>query len=113
MLNKEQRKAANQRYYLKTKERMYATRKRSKVRAREFIQKYREEHPCVDCGETNWLVLQFDHLPGFEKFKAVANMSQGGYSVTRIQLEIDKCEVVCANCHTIRTHERRLYASLA
>jgi hypothetical protein len=61
---------------------------------------YLETHPCVDCGESDVVVLQFDHLR--DKRKNVASMMRG-YAWTVILMEIEKCEVRCANCHARRT----------
>ena len=62
---------------------------------------YLRAHPCVDCGQTDIIVLQFDHLANKER--DVANMLTGSWSWSAIEKEIAKCEVVCANCHRIRT----------
>lgn len=59
---------------------------------------------CLDCGERNPIVLEFDHLR--DKTHNVADLIKDGYSTDRIQEEIDKCEIVCANCHRIRTSGR-------
>jgi hypothetical protein len=65
---------------------------------------YFAEHPCVDCGESDPIVLEFDHL----RDKA---FSIGGSLTDRpweaILEEIEKCEVVCANCHRRRTAQTR------
>ena len=59
---------------------------------------------CVDCGEKDLRVLQFDHVRG-----KTANLSVMSLSSTRTFLaELDRCEVVCANCHARRTYRRRL-----
>lgn len=61
---------------------------------------------CVDCGyNEHHAALEFDHLPGFTKTKTVASLMYSAWDV--IQAEIDKCEVVCSNCHSVRTYERR------
>jgi hypothetical protein len=64
------------------------------------------EGGCVDCGLDDMRTLEFDHLDGVEKVAGVMSLARSGASITRIQAEIDKCEVVCRNCHAIRTHER-------
>ena len=57
-------------------------------------------HPCLDCGETDPLVLEFDHKKDkcFEIARGVREKSW-----EQILSEIEKCEVVCANCHRRRT----------
>jgi hypothetical protein len=61
---------------------------------------------CKDCGYNDHAVaLQFDHLR--DKRANVSNMIRSDYSWDQIKKEIDKCEVVCANCHAIRTHLRK------
>lgn len=69
---------------------------------RRFIAKYFRDHPCVDCGETDPVVLQFDHCRG-KKDLSVSVMVKRRFSLKRIQAEIAKCDVRCANCHTRRT----------
>ena len=68
----------------------------------EFVLGYLLTHPCVDCGETDPVVLEFDHLR--DKVKNVSAMLRGRLS--RLIAEIEKCEVVCANCHRRRTAAR-------
>lgn len=70
------------------------------------VWKYKNNHPCVDCGESDPRVLEFDHLPEFEKEFNISKAVLEGYGLERIMAEIEKCEVVCANHHRIRTHVR-------
>lgn len=62
--------------------------------------------PCADCGRT-WppCAMDFDHVRGNKKFN-VSAFSGAGWNQDLIQEEIEKCEVVCACCHRIRTAER-------
>lgn len=62
--------------------------------------------PCADCGQTfPPYVMDFDHRPGEEKSFGLA-FAASGRSAVEVQAELAKCDVVCANCHRIRTHER-------
>ena len=76
-------------------------------RNREFIINYLKENSCVDCGNTDIRVLEFDHQ--HSKKYLVSRMVSSGYSLKTIKNEIEKCEVVCANCHKIRTNENFNY----
>ena len=61
------------------------------------------EHPCVDCGESDPVVLEFDHL-GDKKFGIADGIRNRNWQ--DVLDEIAKCEVVCANCHRRRTAKR-------
>jgi hypothetical protein len=50
--------------------------------------------------------LEFDHLDGSNKSWNISDLLGRASSLDRVQREIDKCEVVCANCHRIRTVRR-------
>ena len=66
------------------------------------IVEYLDLHPCVDCGESDVLVLHFDHRHRADKVMDVSNLIRyGGWP--RIAAEIAKCDVRCANCHQRRT----------
>lgn len=61
---------------------------------------------CVDCGFNGHPdALEFDHKPGFKKIHNVAHLAMRSWGVTLE--EIAKCDLVCANCHRIRTATRR------
>lgn len=73
-----------------------------------YIQQVKVERGCADCGyKVDPVALDFDHLPGTEKKHRLATMAAGS-TRAKIDAEIAKCEVVCANCHRIRTARRRL-----
>lgn len=76
--------------------------------SRQYIWDYLSTHPCVDCGEADPKVLEFDHVRG-EKRMEVTRMVTNGVSIRVIQQEIDKCEVRCANCHRRRTSKEQGY----
>lgn len=64
---------------------------------------YLTEHSCVDCGETNPLVLDFDHEDPKAKIANVTTLVRRHCSWTIISNEIDKCKIRCSNCHRRRT----------
>ena len=64
----------------------------------------KEASGCVDCGIGNHIILDFDHLR--DKKYNISRMIHDGFPWAAIKKEIAKCEVVCANCHRIRTHKR-------
>ncbi len=74
--------------------------------ARALVLKHYASNPCVDCGETDPIVLEFDHVRG-EKVTNISRMINTGRPLALIQEEISKCEVRCANCHRRVTHQRR------
>lgn len=84
---------------VKTRVRSYLAARRAEFRAK--LVAYLREHPCVDCGEADILVLEFDHIR--EKTADVSTLLTGAHSWSRILSEIEKCDVRCANCHRIRT----------
>ena len=80
--------------------------------AREYVYNYLLTHPCEGklpngqpCRENDPRVLEFHHVKG--KDMAVAAMVAGGYSIERIRAEIEKCTILCANCHRRITVEER------
>ena len=71
-------------------------------RNRILVMDYLLQHPCVDCGEDDIVVLEFDHVRGV-KVGGVGTMACAGASIETLKLEMAKCEVRCANCHRRRT----------
>lgn len=89
----------NRSYYL-TKN--VASRVRHRRSNRDLVYEYLLGHPCVDCGEADPVVLDFDHVDPTTKLWTVGKMlsRQGAPAIKR---EIEKCVVRCANCHRTRT----------
>ena len=83
-------------------ERKKARAQRYRARARSLIDAYLAAHPCVDCGEADPIVLEFDHVRDV-KARDVSALAYEGAPEARIVAEIAKCDVRCANCHRRRT----------
>ena len=67
---------------------------------------------CKDCGyKDNLAAFEFDHREGRNGAKQIACLLKRQW--VNIQPELDKCDLVCANCHNIRTSKRRMYATRA
>jgi transposase len=71
----------------------------------KYITDYKQERGCQDCKEMYpHYMLEFDHL--HSKEFGISQYKKRTISLEKVKQEIDKCEVVCANCHRIRTHVR-------
>ena len=85
----------------------------ARIRNRELIYNYYATHPCIVCGESDPIVLEFDHKAEFEKIGNISDMVGQASSISAIQKEIDKCDVLCANCHRRQTAKQfNWYADL-
>jgi hypothetical protein len=93
--------AANRTVYI---EQARIQKERLQLERTRYLLDYFQRHPCLDCGEDDPVLLEFDHLR--DKLFSI------GQELTRrswpsILAEIEKCDVVCANCHRRRTARRR------
>jgi hypothetical protein len=80
-----------------------AARHRYCVRNRAFTLEYLSTHPCVDCGEGDPMLLEFDHVDLKNKRAEVSTLSSEGRGLARIEREISLRVVRCAHCHRRRT----------
>lgn len=77
-----------------------------------MVIEYLKEHPCVDCGETDPIVLDFDHVRGVKR-QHVTYMISHQWGKQSVLDEIEKCDVRCANCHRRRTAQTQGWARAA
>lgn len=96
------------RYYQKNKERLIPI---ASIRAKDrkdnsgdWFCTYLYGKSCMDCGYNNILALECDHVRG--KTRNVSEMVRNGYLVATMLKELEKCDIVCSNCHKIRTAKR-------
>lgn len=88
--------------YRSHRQKQWTQRKKRVIKATYLERnKYLKTHPCVDCGEADIRVLEFDHLR--DKVSNVSKMILRGNIWKTVLKEIEKCEVVCCNCHRRRT----------
>ncbi len=85
---------------------LYAAQKRHRVKIRQKMLEYLSERACVDCGEKDPIVLEFDHRNPKDKSKTVARMMSGHNSWESVLEEIEKCEIRCANCHRRKSYKQ-------
>lgn len=108
--------AANHAAYI---ERNRRNRPAQRMRNASIVLEYLSTHPCVQCGERDPVVLEFNHVDPHTKVGNVAELARSGCSRQRLHDEIAKCEVMCANCHQRFTwsarsaHYRRPAGSIA
>ena len=101
------RKAYDADYNARTLARRRARRAERKMEFTVWYHALKEQRPCEDCGgRFPAAAMQWDHLPGSEKSTEVGNLVRR-LCKARVLEEIAKCELVCANCHAIRTVSRR------
>ena len=70
----------------------------------EKLRELKDGQRCMDCGhEFRFFQLDYDHRPGVDKVDAVARLCSAGKGWKTILAEIAKCDLICANCHRMRT----------
>jgi hypothetical protein len=101
---RECRNAYDRRYYAERGRPARLARRRAAIdAARTWMASLKAGVPCTDCGDVFPVyVMHWDHLPGFEKVGEISGMVASRTRATVLE-ELKKCELVCANCHVIRT----------
>ena len=99
----------NDYYHAKNKEKhtkkiKEQNRSNKRERQRKFLE-YLQDKCCAVCGEGDQLVLEFDHIDPSQKENTVSNLVNGGSWTKweRVWEEIQKCQILCANCHRRKT----------
>ena len=99
------RRAAHRRYYDRNKQLYRQKNIRRKKLLIDFVISFKKK-PCMDCGiQYPHYVMDFDHRDRKTKLTSINRMINfHSYAAKKIMEEIEKCDLVCANCHRIRTH---------
>src|ERR1035437_322921 len=102
----ERGKISKQKYYLRNRQKYYDKNKTKAQQMREYVDKIKDV-PCKDCGERHpSFGMDFDHRERESKYREIAKLVHGG-SWENLYMEIAKCDVVCSNCHRIRTYGKK------
>lgn len=88
----------------KNRVRINSFRRQRIERNKEWVLNYKHSHPCIKCGENDPIVLQFHHLQD-KKFN-ISRKKGESCSLQKIQDEVTKCVILCANCH-LREHAKK------
>lgn len=91
----------------------YANNENDRNRHRKIYESKKEilnelkSKPCTDCKiQYPPYVMEFDHRNPKTKLFPISRV--GFYSIEKLKIELEKCDLVCANCHKVRTHKQRL-----
>lgn len=90
-------------HYAKNKNYYFERNKKRRRNLQVMLIEYLSNKGCVDCGEKDPVVLEFDHIDPETKTASVSNMIRHLRNVDKVHEEINKCEIRCANCHKRRT----------
>ena len=94
-------------WHQRNREKRLARSYKRKAAMNEYIQNIKNEMYCIDCGERHPAVLQFHHLNSEDKMFNIGEAVRKGFGPNKIKKEIEKCVVLCANCHIIRHFNMR------
>ena len=78
-----------------------------KAKRRELIESTKEKQGCMRCKIQDPRVLEFHHIDSSKKEFSIADYYYSQYGIVRLEKEIAKCVVICANCHRILHAEER------
>ncbi len=97
--NKEDRLEYARNRYITDRDKILEQKRITRDRNTKYVGKIKAEQGCCVCGESHSICLDFHHIDPKTKYKMVSVLVTSGYSLKTIQKEIDKCEIICANCH--------------
>lgn len=111
--NVNDRKQASRRHYLANKQKYLERNSKYRASIQAFVKGLKEKDPCIDCGvRYPYYVMDFDHVNQDDKLNNINYLSWTG-RIGALKKEIGKCEIVCANCHRARSHQRLKSSSLS
>lgn len=96
--NPEKKREYRRRWYANNKSSEIGYVRRRKKLIRDWFNSYKESLKCSECKENHPAILDFHHTSSKKEF-GISKMVGEGYSIDRIKKELEKCDVLCANCH--------------
>ena len=106
--DKDKAKEYQKEWYQQHKEQVIARRKKRQLEIRNWFMRYKSTLSCIDCGISHPAVLQFHHRNRADKSFNISDVARKASSVKQITNEIQKCDVLCVNCHAKR-HWREIH----
>lgn len=97
--NKEKNREYFKKWYQANKEKQYRRIKERQQKIRKWLGEYKKTLKCELCNESHVACLDFHHKDPNEKEASLSMIYMKGWSIERIKKEIDKCQVLCSNCH--------------
>jgi len=91
---------STKKHYEDNKEKYVESSRRSQKKLSLWFADYKKTLKCSNCGEDRYYCLDFHHLDPTKKVKGVSKMVADGMNKEKIIIEIDKCVVLCKNCHS-------------
>lgn len=109
----EAQKNSQKNYYEKNKHLYIKSMQDTRAKRHQYVQELKEASPCLDCGQFyHYCVMQYDHRDSVEKVDSVSRLLNR-VNMDAVREEIAKCDLVCANCHAIRSFERKTGKNVA
>ena len=97
--NQERRREARRKWYHNNKEKSCEKIKQQKKEIKEWFSNYKGNLKCELCGENHPATIQFHHTNPKEKELEISIAIHNGWSINKVLEEINKCQILCANCH--------------
>ena len=100
-------KEGQRRYYERNRELVKQRKKDAQQRNMQYLHDIKSKGSCVKCGASHVAILDFHHLDPTGKEEHVSTAAWKGWALDRLQTEIDKCVLICANCHRVLHWENK------
>jgi hypothetical protein len=104
---KEYQRTYHRSWHQRNKEKRLARIYERRAAIYQHVQNIKSQLCCADCGQRHLATLQFHHLNSEDKVFNISDAARRGTSLDRIKKEMQKCIVLCANCHLIRHYNMR------